>query len=678
MIYGLEEAIAHDVLTQANMADLTDVMPMYLRHPQTDAFNKFKSNVIHPDFLMLTEFTDDIGPVPLTDYTIPSREEIEKDGFNLDQFAIKIMSADYFAQANTHDQQFKMVEDMHALISDSYYDCYTLLYAFTLYDIQGRGYVRPVYLSYTSKHRGKLVALYESLVQSIAQAVGQLMKSNIRLFAKELDVYIRKYHDLYSTSSMSVEDSERLAYIEEVFLCVTKKLNFDFSEFDTMKVREEDNFRLITQLSDGWPEFKESLLDIYKGYSPSLSQISQSIREEITSTDVSHHLRIGDVSLASLICFEESKRKPNKDFLPTFRHRNSTASVASIASISSCHSSNSTQTTASSLTNEAGSVGSDSSDQGIHIPTSVRGRSNSLSSRTSLTHRYRTEASSSSTIQELPRSLQDELNTSRRYNDSQSTIKAELVSNSTDSLSSRLDGEDAGKCMINFDHHAVVLETIPGLGTLISEHKQHVRDLLFCVLAGQPLILLATDRTKAELIAETLSSFLPNSRPKSLRIGYWCGDSPVSFKSIFRYPITCAVTSARSAHLPDSLKVCSSVYNINIKHYIGPAYQGPRAKEKGLLDLFYRKKKHRQPYFSGLVKSLMMEIACKAKLLYSILQTESKINDEEIKRKLGLSNSSDVNIVKNLVFVVVKQQHASIQAVKMEELDSVCVTLTSP
>lgn len=31
-----------------------------------------------------------------------------------------------------------------------------------------------------------------------------------------------------------------------------------------MKVREEDNFRLITQLSDGWPEFKESLLDIYK------------------------------------------------------------------------------------------------------------------------------------------------------------------------------------------------------------------------------------------------------------------------------------------------------------------------------------------------------------------------------------------------------------------------------
>lgn len=27
----------------------------------------------------------------------------------------------------------------------------------------------------------------------------------------------------------------------------------------------------------------------------------------------------------------------------------------------------------------------------------------------------------------------------------------------------RLDGEDAGKCMINFDHHAVVLETIPGV-----------------------------------------------------------------------------------------------------------------------------------------------------------------------------------------------------------------------
>jgi len=48
----------------------------------------------------------------------------------------------------------------------------------------------------------------------------------------------------------------------------------------------------------------------------------------------------------------------------------------------------------------------------------------------------------------------------------------------------------------------------------------------------------------------------------------------------------------------------------------------------------------------------MMEIACKAKLLHSILQTESKINDEEIKRKLGLSNSSDVNIVKVLDMVL--------------------------
>ena len=58
---------------------------------------------------------------------MPERELIEKDGINLDQFSTRLMSADYFAQANNRELCFRMPEDMHALISNSSSDRYPLV-----------------------------------------------------------------------------------------------------------------------------------------------------------------------------------------------------------------------------------------------------------------------------------------------------------------------------------------------------------------------------------------------------------------------------------------------------------------------------------------------------------------------------------------------------------------------
>ena len=49
------------------------------------------------------------------------------------------------------------------------------LYAFTLYDINGRGYVRPLYLAYTTHERDKLIRIYNLLIEHISK-VG--MKKN--------------------------------------------------------------------------------------------------------------------------------------------------------------------------------------------------------------------------------------------------------------------------------------------------------------------------------------------------------------------------------------------------------------------------------------------------------------------------------------------------------------------
>ena len=57
---------------------------------------------------------------------------IEADNFKLEEFATKLMSADYFAQANNQELNFHMPDDIHALISDSASGSYTLVCSYQI------------------------------------------------------------------------------------------------------------------------------------------------------------------------------------------------------------------------------------------------------------------------------------------------------------------------------------------------------------------------------------------------------------------------------------------------------------------------------------------------------------------------------------------------------------------
>ena len=75
------------------------------------------TNVISPSTEVFKIFTD----------LKFSPQHTDEDNFKLEEFATKLMSADYFAQANNQELNFHMPDDIHALISDSASGSYTLV-----------------------------------------------------------------------------------------------------------------------------------------------------------------------------------------------------------------------------------------------------------------------------------------------------------------------------------------------------------------------------------------------------------------------------------------------------------------------------------------------------------------------------------------------------------------------
>jgi len=89
------------------------------------------------DFILVAEFSELVGPVPVD--SIPSNF---KTGIDHDAFVLRIMAVDFQSTVCVGDK-FKVVADTQAFLarSRSYPSAY--VHHFTLFDINARGYVRP-------------------------------------------------------------------------------------------------------------------------------------------------------------------------------------------------------------------------------------------------------------------------------------------------------------------------------------------------------------------------------------------------------------------------------------------------------------------------------------------------------------------------------------------------------
>ncbi|KAK2833761.1 hypothetical protein Q5P01_017650 [Channa striata] len=153
------------------------------------------------DFILISEFSEQVGPQPLL--TIPDDPKI-CGTFDLNYFSLRIMSVDYQASFVGHPPgsgypRLSFVEDSRVVLGDSKEGAFAYVHHLTLYDLEARGFVRPFCMAYVSADERKIMLQFQELSLRFSQASEYLKAGNRRAFAKELQ---RKLRDLEYTHSV--------------------------------------------------------------------------------------------------------------------------------------------------------------------------------------------------------------------------------------------------------------------------------------------------------------------------------------------------------------------------------------------------------------------------------------------------------------------------------------------
>lgn len=154
------------------------------------SFSKFTK-----DFILISEFSEQVGPQPLL--TIPDDSKVCSN-FDLNYFSLRIMSVDYQASFVGHPPgsgypRLSFVEDSRVVLGDSKEGAFAYVHHLTLYDLEARGFVRPFCMAYVSADERKIMQQFQELSIRFSQASECLKAGNRRAFAKELQ---RKLRDL--------------------------------------------------------------------------------------------------------------------------------------------------------------------------------------------------------------------------------------------------------------------------------------------------------------------------------------------------------------------------------------------------------------------------------------------------------------------------------------------------
>ncbi|KAJ4460701.1 hypothetical protein PAPYR_2929 [Paratrimastix pyriformis] len=131
------------------------------------------------DFLIVTEFNEQEGPIPLL--VVP---ESAVGSFSINNFAVRIM-----AMAVDYQSKFEadaLPTDSDVVLSDETENLYAYVHHFTLQDVYARGYVRPVALSFVTNSRDKIFRNFDDLHTSFCRVARELKAGNWNVFRRDL------------------------------------------------------------------------------------------------------------------------------------------------------------------------------------------------------------------------------------------------------------------------------------------------------------------------------------------------------------------------------------------------------------------------------------------------------------------------------------------------------------
>ncbi|KAK1804755.1 hypothetical protein P4O66_003606 [Electrophorus voltai] len=182
-------------------------VPLFPHAANANPWTKTSYAKFSKDFILISEFSEQVGPQPLL--TIPDDPRV-CGTFDLNYFSLRIMSVDYQASFVGHPPgcsypKLNFVEDSKVVLGDSKEGAFAYVHHLTLYDLEARGFVRPFCMAYISADERKIMQQFQQLSSGFSKASESLKSGNRKAFANELE---KKLQDLEYTRTVLHKETE--------------------------------------------------------------------------------------------------------------------------------------------------------------------------------------------------------------------------------------------------------------------------------------------------------------------------------------------------------------------------------------------------------------------------------------------------------------------------------------
>ncbi|KAM9372538.1 guanine nucleotide exchange protein SMCR8 [Phaethornis superciliosus] len=279
-----EEELEDELYSQPPLPEEYSVPLFPFASPGANPWAKVASSKFTRDFILISEFSEQVGPQPLL--TIPDDAKVSGT-FDLNYFSLRIMSVDYQASFVGHPPgsaypKLNFVEDSKVVLGDSKEGAFAYVHHLTLYDLEARGFVRPFCMAYISADEHKIMQQFQELSAEFSKASECLKTGNRKAFANELE---KKLKDLDYTRTVLHNETEIQKKANDKGYYTTQAIEKanELASVEKLIIEHQDLLKQIR--SYPYRKLKESDFHPYEPES-ALDQANASCDQDPTTSDL--------------------------------------------------------------------------------------------------------------------------------------------------------------------------------------------------------------------------------------------------------------------------------------------------------------------------------------------------------------------------------------------------------